>query len=240
MNISKIELTSLVDSLRDFLKTFYHNSNCIQILLPKSKVEIGSTKSKAISLLITITISLNIQIDKFAYGSDSEATFLAYFLSKSLNYTAINLFLQKLSTLTIAKFTISTRNDMTLQTSVKEFRAITMCSAFTPDCGYDNCTINLIGDVYCPYAMWSGKLCLNKKTFQSPHRSDYQFPQSASVCQARNISFEDQTNSFLCRLVEAFTFLKRVQNQFKMLLEMCNVLARTVSKEGNANLLTVM
>ena len=25
-----------------------------------------------------------------------------------------------------------------------------MCSVFTPDCGYDNSTINLIGDVYCP------------------------------------------------------------------------------------------
>ena len=44
MNISKRELTSLVDSLRDFLKTFDHGSKCIQIPLPKTKVEIGSTK----------------------------------------------------------------------------------------------------------------------------------------------------------------------------------------------------
>ena len=46
VNISKRELTSLVDSLRDFLKTFDHASKCIQIPLPKPKVEIGSTKSK--------------------------------------------------------------------------------------------------------------------------------------------------------------------------------------------------
>ena len=46
MNISKRELTSLVDSLRDFLKTFDHASKCIQIPLPKPKVKIGSTKSK--------------------------------------------------------------------------------------------------------------------------------------------------------------------------------------------------
>ena len=46
MNISKRELTSLVDSLRAFLKTFDHASKCIQIPLPKSKVEIGSTKSE--------------------------------------------------------------------------------------------------------------------------------------------------------------------------------------------------
>ena len=46
VNISKKELTCLVDSLRDFLKTFDQASKCIQIPLPKPKVEIGSTKSK--------------------------------------------------------------------------------------------------------------------------------------------------------------------------------------------------
>ena len=46
MNISKRELTCLVDNLRDFLKTFDQASKCIQIPLPKPKVEIGFTKSK--------------------------------------------------------------------------------------------------------------------------------------------------------------------------------------------------
>ena len=46
LNISKKELTRLVDNLRDFLKTFDQASKCIQIPLPKPKVEIGSTKSK--------------------------------------------------------------------------------------------------------------------------------------------------------------------------------------------------
>ena len=68
-----------------------------------------------------------------------------------------------------------------------------MCSAFTPDCGHDNSTIILIGDVYCPKC--SGKFCMHKKTFKSLGRSDYQCPQCASVCQVRNIPFEDQTNS---------------------------------------------
>ena len=36
----------LVEHLRDFLKTFDQASKCIQIPLPKPKVEIGSTKSK--------------------------------------------------------------------------------------------------------------------------------------------------------------------------------------------------
>ena len=46
MNISKRELTCLVDNLRDFLKTLDQASKCIQVPLPKPKVEIGSTKSE--------------------------------------------------------------------------------------------------------------------------------------------------------------------------------------------------
>ena len=46
VNISKKELTCLVYNLRDFFKTFDQASKCIQIPLPKPKVEIGSTKSK--------------------------------------------------------------------------------------------------------------------------------------------------------------------------------------------------
>ena len=71
-----------------------------------------------------------------------------------------------------------------------------MCSAFTPDCGYDNSTTILIEDVYCSNTKWSGKLCLHKKTFQSLGRSDYHCPKLVSVCQVRKIPFEDQTISF--------------------------------------------
>ena len=75
-----------------------------------------------------------------------------------------------------------------------------MCSAFTPDCGYDNSTNILIGDVYCPNTECSGKHCMRKKTFQSIGGSEYQSPQCASVCQVRDIPFEDQTNSFFLSL----------------------------------------
>ena len=75
-----------------------------------------------------------------------------------------------------------------------------MCRAFTPDCGYDNSTILLIGDVYCPKTNCSGRFCLHKKTFQSLGRSEYQCPQCASLCQVRNIPFEDQRISFLLSL----------------------------------------
>ena len=46
LNICKREITCLVDSLRDFLKTFGQASKRTQIPLPKPRVEIGSTKSK--------------------------------------------------------------------------------------------------------------------------------------------------------------------------------------------------
>ena len=46
LNISKTELTCLVDSLRNSLKTFDQASKCTQIPVPKPKVEIGSTKLK--------------------------------------------------------------------------------------------------------------------------------------------------------------------------------------------------
>ena len=47
-------------------------------------------------------------------------------------------------------------------------------------------------------------------------------------------------NPFSCRLAKGFSFLKRSQNQFKMLLEMSIVLASIVPTERNANLLEVM
>ena len=75
-----------------------------------------------------------------------------------------------------------------------------MCSAFTPDCGYDNNIIILTRDVSCPNTKCSGRLCLHKKTFQSLGRSDCQCPQCVSVCHVRNIPMEDQTNSFFLSL----------------------------------------
>ena len=92
VNISEREPTCLVDSLRDFPKFFDHASKCIQVPLLKPKVIFAQQSQKTISLLITITISLNTQIEKFAYRSDLETTPLANFPSNSLKYTAINLF----------------------------------------------------------------------------------------------------------------------------------------------------
>ena len=50
--------------------------------------------------------------------------------------------------------------------------------------------------MYCPNTKCAGKPGRHKKTFQPLGSSDYQCPQCASVCQVRNIPFEDQTNSY--------------------------------------------
>ena len=96
VSISKRELTCLVDNLRDFLKFLIKLASAYRFPYRTPKLRLDLQNQKTISLLITITISLNIQIDKFVYHSDLETTILVYFPSKKLNYTAINLFLQKL------------------------------------------------------------------------------------------------------------------------------------------------
>ena len=152
---------------------------------PNLRLDIKS--QKAISLLITLTLSLNTHIENSVVVPIWKQQFLRLF-QKNLNYTPLNLFL----TLTIAKLIISTRTDVTLQTSLKYLRAILMCSAFTRDYGYDKSTNILIGDVNCPKIMCSGELRLHKKTFQSLGRRKYQCAQCVSVCPVRNNTFEYQ------------------------------------------------
>ena len=106
-----------------------------------------------------------------------------------------------------------------------------MCRALTPDYGYDNGTIILIGDVYCPNTKCSGRLCLHKNTLNLS---------AEPIINARNarlcvrcaiilLKIKEIPNS--CRLAKGLTFLKRNQNQFKMLLERFFVLASIVSTE---------
>ena len=91
-NISKRELTCLVESLRDFSKLSIKLASAYRFPYRSPNLRLDIQSQETISLLITITISLNIQVDKFVNHSDLETTILAYFPSKNLNYTAINLF----------------------------------------------------------------------------------------------------------------------------------------------------
>ena len=115
-----------------------------------------------------------------------------------------------------------------------------MCSTFTPDCGYDNFTNILIGDVYCPNTMCSGQLCLHRKTFQSLGRSNYQCPQCAPVCQGRNIPFEDQKYSFFLSFGRGVHNFEGTPKSVHDVIGDVYCPASVVPTERNANLLTVM
>ena len=54
--------------------------------------------------------------------------------------------------------------------------------------------------MYCPNTKCSGRPCLLKTNFQSLGTSDYQCPQCGSLCQVRNVPFEDQRISFFLSL----------------------------------------
>ena len=69
VKISKNQLMSLVDSLRGFIKIFDKASKCLQIPL-STKLTLDLQNQKTSSLHITITTSLNIQIDKTVYRSN--------------------------------------------------------------------------------------------------------------------------------------------------------------------------
>ena len=81
---------------------------------------------------------------------------------------------------------------------------------------------------------------MHKKTFQPLGRSVIK-ASNARLC-ARSAIFLSKIKQipFSYRLVKGFTFLKRAQNYFRMLLEMSIVLASFVPTERNSNLLVVM
>ena len=115
-----------------------------------------------------------------------------------------------------------------------------MCSAFTPDCGYDNSTIILIGDVYCPNTKRLGRLCLHKRLFNLSAEAIINARNARLCVRCAIFLLKIKEIPFFCRLAKGFTLLKRTQNQIKMLLKISIVLAEFVSTEGNANLLVVM
>ena len=230
-------IESPLDSLGEFLKAFDQANKVSQIPLPKPKFEVGFTKAKDelfSHCYKDIVEHLNRQI-RISFRFEKNKT--CVFSIKKFEHYGDQFILTEVVNLGYREIKHLYKNRFFVAYKCNFFRAITMSST---DCGYDNSTIILIRDVYCPNAKCLGKLCLHKKTFQSFGRSDYQCPQCASVCQVRNVPFEEQINSFFCRLVKEFTFLKRNQNQFKKLLEMCIVLASIVSTERNVNPLEVM
>ena len=82
VNISKRELTCLIDSLRDFAEPLITLASVYRYPYRRPKLRLDLQSQKTIFLPITKTMSLNTQIDKIVYHSDLETTISCVFSLK--------------------------------------------------------------------------------------------------------------------------------------------------------------
>ena len=214
----------------DFLTTYDKASEGLQLPLLKSKVDIGTTKSK----------------DKFFahYWKDMiEHPKRQYFLSLTFQNNHIRIFSFKKYELHANQFSLTEIVKLNHRENQHLFKygnyVANKCEII--ESIYDvynfhrwmlvlNINIKLIVKIFCLNEMCSGIFCVHKKTFQSLRRSNYHCLQCKSACQVRNIPCEEQTYSFFLKFEQGiFYFLKRHNNEIKMLLESSFVL------EGNIN-----
>ena len=90
-----------------------------------------------------------------------------------------------------------------------------MCSTLAPDCRCDSSFTKLIENLHCPNETFSGKLCVHKRTFQSLSRGKYHGAQCTSVCQVRNIPFEESTKSSFLKCEQEVYIFEEVQESFQ-------------------------
>ena len=200
VSISKKEIESLLDSLGDFLEAFDQANKVSQIPLTKPKFEIGFTKAKDepfTQCYKDIADHLNRQIPiSFRFEKNNTCVLsikkFEHYGDQFILTEVVNLGYREIKQLYKNRYFVAYKCDI-FESNYNVYR-------IQPRFGYDNSTIILIGDVNCPNTKCSGTFCLHKKTFQSLGRSDYQCPQCGSVCQVRNIRFEEQTNSFFFSL----------------------------------------
>ena len=236
-SISKKEIESLLDILGEFLKAFDQANKVSQIPLPKPKFEIGFTKAKDelfSHCYKDIVEHLNRQI-RISFRFEKNKT--CVFSIKKFEHYGDQFILTEVVNLGYHEIKHLYKNRFLLPTSVTFFRAITRCST---DCGYDNSAIIIIGDVYCPNTnVWVNFVC-TKRLFNLSVEVIINARNARLCVRCAIFPLKIKQIPFSCRLVQGFTFLKRDQNQFKKLLEMCIALPSLVSTERSANLLVVM
>ena len=226
VNISKRELSSLVSTVCAVSSKLLIKRASEQIPLPKPRIEIGSTKSK---------------VNPFAHYYKDIIQQPNRQIRLSFRFAN-----NRCCVFSIKKF--EPHGNQFIVTEIVNLNYREIHHTYKNRCvahllltvGTTIALLVPLGTCFFPNTKCSCKLCLHKKTCQFLGRSDYQCPQRTSVCQVCNILFEDQLNSFFWRLAKGWIFSKRVQNQFKMLLELSFVLASIASTETSANLLTVV
>ena len=163
MNISEGGLTSLVDSLPDFLKTFDHASKCIGFPLPKPKVEIGSRKSKdnlfaQYHKVIIEHLNRQIRLPFQIKNND-----ICVFSIKKFELHGKQFILTEIVNLNHREVHHLYKNRCYVASKCEIFESNYDVWCIHPDCGYDISNIILNNDLYSPKTKCSGKLCLHTK-----------------------------------------------------------------------------
>ena len=224
----------------EFIKGFDQANKVSQIPLPKPKFEIGFTKAEneLFSHCYKVIVEhLNRQIIlSFRFQKNKTCVFS----NKNFEQYGDQFVLTGVVNLSYREIKHLYKNRFLLLTSVTFLRAIKMCSAFTLIVGMtiallyslETCIVQI-------QSVWVNIAC-TKTLFNLSTEAIINVRNARLCVKCAIFLLKNKQIPFSCRLVKVFTFLKRVQNQFKMLLEMCFVPESFVSTERSANLLLVM
>ena len=237
VSISKKEIESLLDSSGEFLKAFDQANKVSQIPLPKPEFEIGSTKAKDERTVQSLLQGYNWEFKR------TNSVVVSVWKKQELC-----LFHQKVWTIRWAFHSYrSCQPELPWnQTSPQE--SIFCCLQVWHFWEQLQCVVHspLIVGITIALLFSFGTFIVQKQSvWVNIACTKRHFNLSAeAIINARNAHLCARSGIFLlkikqipfsCRLVLGFTFSKRVQSQFKMLLEMC-----IVSVQRNTNLLVVM
>ena len=157
---------TLLQSLDEFFKVFDPANEVSQIPLPKRKFEVGFTKAKDELFSHCYKDKAELLTRQIRLSCRFEKNMTCVFCIKDIVHYRDQFLLTEVVNLGYREIKHLYKNRFLLPASVTFLRAITMCSAFTPDYGYDNSTFILIGDVFCGNTKCSGKFARTKGRFK--------------------------------------------------------------------------
>ena len=196
---------------------------------------------KTISLLNAITISLNIQIDKFVYRFDLETKTFCFFPIKKFELQGNQMFLPETVNFNhrqIHYLYFKNRNYVANNCEIFESNYDVAHSPFFV--GLKTSLLFSLGTCIFQKQSVRVNFSCTKRIFDLPAEVIIKVRNARLYARCAIFFLKIKQIPFSCRLAEGFAFLKRVQNQFKMVLEMCIFQASIVLTERNAILLTVM
>ena len=241
MTNSKIELSSVVDSVCDFLETFEKTSKCLQIPLPKPKAEIGSKKSKHSLFAYYYTDNIEHPNRQYRLSFRFENNNSCVFFIKRFELHSNRFFLTEIAKPNHREIHHLHRKRYYVAKKMWNKWEQLRCVAHSPL--IVGITIALLISLGTSI-VWKQSVRVNfactKRLFYLSAEAIINV-RNAHLCVRRaNFFLKIKQKRFSCRLDKDLFFLKKDEIQFKMLMDMSLFQASNVSTEGKANLLTVM